>query len=77
MTTLPSVINLGPIVLVSLKIVLLILLTFYAVFALLVAKKVSFLSKILETEVSPLLTYAAVFNFLFSITLFLVTALWL
>lgn len=65
-------INLTPYILIGIKIVVLILLALYSVFSLIVVGKVKFLSRILETEVSPTLFISVVVNLIISLGLFFV-----
>lgn len=65
-------INLTPYILIGIKIVVLILLALYSVFSLIVVGKVKFLSRILETEVSPTLFVFVAVNLIISLGLFFV-----
>ena len=68
-TTIPTDAFGSEITLMILKGVILIILTFYAIFALLVVRQVDLMSKTLITEVSPILKAFSVFHAGFAIGL--------
>ena len=64
-------INFGPIVLLTIKIIILSLLFFYSIFAWVAWRKVKFLSQVVETEVSPVLIFILLVNLFLGLILFL------
>ena len=64
-------VNFGPLVLLTIKIIILSLLFFYFIFAWISLRKVKFLSQVVETEVSPVLIFTLLVNFFLGLVLFL------